>query len=85
MSNQYNQVKLDNGLIVNGKEIKHINDVKIDSGIDNLSEVTVTFLAKVDGLDNIVSSDPYKFVDEIDTKDGVVSKVLEKEETIPGG
>lgn len=49
----HNEIKIDNGLIVNGKELKHLKNIKIKSGLDNLSEITVTFYGKIDGLDNL--------------------------------
>lgn len=49
----YNQIKIDNGLIVNEKKLKHLKNIEIKTGLDNLSEITVTFYGKVDGLDNL--------------------------------
>ena len=49
----FNQIKIDNGLIVNEKKLKHLKNVEIKTGLDNLSEITVTFYGKVDGLDNL--------------------------------
>lgn len=54
-------VKLDNGLYIDEKRINLITDVKIESSIDEYSEVTVKFYAKIDGLDNIEVEQP-KFV-----------------------
>lgn len=49
----FNQIKIDNGLIVNEKKLKHLKNIEIKTGLDNLSEITVTFYGKVDGLDNL--------------------------------
>ncbi|MEI3638323.1 hypothetical protein Tome2F_12620 [Lactococcus lactis subsp. lactis] len=49
----YNQIKIDNGIIVNEKKLKHLKNIEIKTGLDNLSEITVTFYGKVDGLDNL--------------------------------
>ncbi|GIO18149.1 hypothetical protein J18TS1_12490 [Oceanobacillus oncorhynchi subsp. incaldanensis] len=78
MSGQLNQVKIDNGLIVNGQRINDITDVKMESNVENLSKVTVTFLGEVDGLDNIDPAsryalkrepdEPCELTDEIETK-----------------
>ena len=57
-----NLVKLDNGLYIDEKRIDFVTDVKIESSIDEYSEVTVKFYAKVDGLDNIKMEQP-KFVE----------------------
>ena len=54
-------VKLDNGLYIDEKRINFITDVKIESRVDEYSEVTVKFYAKIDGLDNIEVEQP-KFV-----------------------
>ncbi|WP_040985519.1 hypothetical protein [Oceanobacillus jeddahense] len=70
----YNQVKLDNGLVVNGQRINDITDVKIESNVDNLSKVTVTFIAKVDGLDNIKPTERYMFTDETEPEDSLTDR-----------
>lgn len=49
----FNEIRIDNGLIVNGNELKHLKNIEIKSGLDNLSEITVTFYGKIDGLDNL--------------------------------
>ncbi len=33
----YNQIKIDNGLIVNEKKLKHLKNIEIKTGLDNLS------------------------------------------------
>jgi hypothetical protein len=50
--NYYNDVKIGEGLIINGERLNHLKELEIKSGLDNLSEVTVTFYGKIDGLDN---------------------------------
>lgn len=51
--NYFNEIKIDNGFLINGKELKHLKQVDICSGLNNLSEITVTFYGKIDGLDNL--------------------------------
>lgn len=58
--NYFNEIKIDDGLIVNGNKIKHLKNVEINSGLDNLSEITVIFYGKVDGLDNIKEEYAFK-------------------------
>jgi metal-dependent amidase/aminoacylase/carboxypeptidase family protein len=55
-----NLVKLDNGVYIDDKRIDFVTGVKIKSGMDEPSEVTVTFLCDIDGLDNI-EMDPVEF------------------------
>ncbi|MGL9893048.1 hypothetical protein [Enterococcus sp. DIV0806c] len=54
-------VKLNNGLYIDDKRIDYLTDVDIKSNVDNLSEVTIKLICKVDGLDNIVNPNPYMF------------------------
>lgn len=54
-------VKLNNGLYIDDKRIDYLTDVDIKSSVDNLSEMTIKLICKVDGLDNIVDPNPYKF------------------------
>lgn len=48
-----NQVKINNGVYIDDKEVRGVTDVQLDSSIDNISELTITMLCIVDGLDNI--------------------------------
>ncbi|ABJ73269.1 hypothetical protein LLD17_09560 [Lactococcus cremoris] len=57
---KYNEVKFNEGLIVNGAKIKHLTNVTINSDSNNFSEITVTFMGKIDGLDNLSQID-YSF------------------------
>lgn len=57
----YPIVKLSNGLYIDGTRIDTIRAFKIDSGVEQFSEVTLSFLCKIDGLDNISSNNLYKF------------------------
>ena len=56
-----NEVKIDNGLYIDGNRIDGITDVVINSTVNNFSEVTIKLFCKVDGLDNIVDPNPYRF------------------------
>ncbi|WP_301389788.1 hypothetical protein [Enterococcus entomosocium] len=56
-----NEVKIDNGLYIDGNRIDGITDVVINSNVDNFSEITIKLFCKVDGLDNIVDPNPYTF------------------------
>lgn len=56
-----NKVKIDNELYIDGTRINGVTDVAINSNLDNFSEVTIKLLCKVDGLDNIVDPNPYRF------------------------
>lgn len=49
----FSLVKFNNGIYIDEKEITGVTDVKLDSSIDNISELTIKMLCKVDGLDNI--------------------------------
>lgn len=49
-------LKLDNGLYIDGTRIDTVRTFKVDSKVDNFSEVTVSFLCQIDGLDNISHS-----------------------------
>ena len=57
---KYNEVKFNEGLIVNGAKIKHLTNVTINSDSNNFSEITVTFMGEIDGLDNLSRID-YSF------------------------
>ncbi|HAP4449523.1 TPA: hypothetical protein IUW36_001583 [Enterococcus faecalis] len=48
-----NLIKIDDGIFIDGTKINYLTNVAIHSGIENLSEITLTFLGKVDGLDNV--------------------------------
>lgn len=64
----FNEIKIDNGLIVNGKKLKHLKNVEINSGLDNVSEITVTFYGKIGGLDNLKEEygfKPFKALEEV--------------------
>lgn len=63
--NYFNEVKIDDGLIINGERLNHLKDLEIKSGLDNLSEVTVTFYGKIDGLDNIKEEFSFNATGEI--------------------
>lgn len=56
-----NEVRIDNGLYIDGTRIDGVTDVAINSNVDNFSEVTIKLFCKVDGLDNIVDPNPYRF------------------------
>jgi hypothetical protein len=56
-----NEVKIDNGLYIDGTRINGVTDVVINSNVDNFSEVTIKLICKVDGLDNIIDPNPYMF------------------------
>ncbi|SFE41045.1 hypothetical protein SAMN04487887_11216 [Enterococcus casseliflavus] len=56
-----NEVKIDNGLYIDGTRIDSLIDIQIKSYVQNVSEVTIKFFCKVDGLDNIVDPNPYTF------------------------
>lgn len=47
----YDVVSLENGFFINGMEVEKLIDVTIKSDVNNISEVTVKFYAKVKGLD----------------------------------
>ncbi|MGE8037805.1 hypothetical protein [Lysinibacillus sp. NPDC093692] len=47
----YDVVSLENGFFINGMEVENLIDVSIKSDVNNISEVTVKFYAKVKGLD----------------------------------
>lgn len=55
-----NLIKIDDGILVDGTRIDYLTNVEIHSGIDNISEITLTFFGTVDGLDN-VKQDLYQF------------------------
>lgn len=48
-----NVIKIDNGIWIDDKRIDCLKDVKINSSVDTISEITVTFLGKISGLDDI--------------------------------
>lgn len=56
---KFNKVKIDKGLYVDSTRIEGLTDVKISSSVEKISEVTIKFFCKVDGLDNIL--EPYLF------------------------
>lgn len=56
-----NEVKIDNGLYIDGTRIDSLIDIQIKSYVQNVSEVTIKLFCKVDGLDNIVDPNPYTF------------------------
>lgn len=66
--NYFNEVKIGDGLIINGERLNHLKDLEIKSGLDNLSEVTVTFYGKIDGLDNIKEEFSFSAMGEINAK-----------------
>lgn len=66
--NYFNEVKIGDGLIINGERLKHLKDLEIKSGLDNLSEITVTFYGKIDGLDNLKEGYSFKTSEEINAK-----------------
>nr|WP_054550350.1 hypothetical protein [Lysinibacillus sphaericus] len=47
----YDVVSLENGFFINGTEVEKLIDVSIKSDVNNITEVTVKFYAKVKGLD----------------------------------
>ena len=64
----FNEIEINKGLIVNGKELKHLKNIEINSGVDNLSEITVTFYGKIDGLDNLKEGYSFKTSGEVNGK-----------------
>lgn len=57
-----NVVSIENGLHLNGVEVSNLVKVNIDSGISNFTVVTISFLAKVKGIDYLTEpSTRYKF------------------------
>lgn len=56
-----NQVKIDNGVYIDGTRIDGLIDVGVKSNVHNVSEVTIKLICKVEGLDNIVDPNPYMF------------------------
>ena len=45
--------KLDNGIYIDEKEIHGVTGVEVKSKVGDLSEVTLTLICTIDGLDNI--------------------------------
>ncbi|WP_147586999.1 hypothetical protein [Enterococcus gallinarum] len=54
-----NKVSISNGLFVDGMKIKGLKDIKIESSVNDVSEVTLKFYGIIDGLDNI--QETYQF------------------------
>lgn len=48
-----NTISIDNRLAIDGVPVKYIKNVEIKSGLNNISEVKIEFLAKIKGLDNL--------------------------------
>lgn len=49
----FNTVAIESGLSIDGVKITGLKDVDIKSGVDIYSEVTISFYAKIKGLDNL--------------------------------
>lgn|GEM_PF-4602732 len=48
-----NSVSIEEGLKIDGVTVTAIQELKIESDLSNLSRVTVTFLGKIKGLDDL--------------------------------
>lgn len=55
-----NRISIKDGICIDGVEVKALKEVNINSDIDNISEVTIKFLAKVEGLDTVDKSPTYE-------------------------
>ncbi|WP_234981380.1 hypothetical protein [Enterococcus gallinarum] len=55
-----NKVSISNGLFVDGTKINGLTDIKIESSVDGVSEVTLKFYGIIDGLDNIQETYQFK-------------------------
>lgn len=53
-------VKFNNGIYIDEKEITGVTYVELESAVNDISELTIKMLCKVDGLDNI-SKNLYSF------------------------
>lgn len=54
------------GVCIDGHRIDYIKDLKLESDEHNLSKITMTFYAEVDGLDNQKPKDRYSFKNDIE-------------------
>lgn len=55
-----NKVSISNGLFVDGTKINGLTDIKIESSVNDVSEVTLKFYGIIDGLDNIQETYQFK-------------------------
>ena len=55
-----------NGVYVNGHRIDNVKNFKLETDEHNVSKITMTFYAEVDGLDNQKPKDRYHFKNDIE-------------------
>lgn len=55
-----NRISIKDGVYINGVEVTALKEVDIHSDVDNVSEVTLKFLAKVEGLDTVDKSPTFE-------------------------
>ncbi|HGZ2470679.1 TPA: hypothetical protein ACOITX_000225 [Enterococcus faecalis] len=75
-----NLIKIDDGIFIDGTRIDGLTNVEIHSGIDNISEITLTFFCTVDGLDN-VKQDLYQLKSSGSKEYKTSREYLKKEES----
>lgn len=67
--NTPNLLQFDNGVLINGNRINCITSLNLESKVDGLTEVKLSFIATLDGLDNIVPEQLfYSFKESDDIK-----------------
>lgn len=65
------------GVCIDGHRIDYIKDLKLETDEHNLSKITMTFYAEVDGLDNQKPKDLYSF--KTDTNFSAFKKVVNRQ------
>lgn len=50
---ELNLIRINNGIFIDGKEIKGITEVQVSAAVDEMSEITIKFNCNIEGLDYI--------------------------------
>lgn len=66
-----------NGVCVDGHRIDNIKNLKLETDEHNVSKITMTFYAEVDGLDNQKPKDIYSF--KLDAESSAFKEVVNRQ------
>lgn len=50
---ELNLIRINNGIFIDGKEIKGVTEVQVSAAVDEMSEITIKFYCNIEGLDYI--------------------------------
>lgn len=66
-----------NGVYVNGHRIDNVKNFKLETDEHNVSKITMTFYAEVEGLDNQKPKDTYSF--KSDAESSLFKEVINRQ------